>query len=562
MSVISHCLPSGSIGTNEIAVCNVSAGNVLTYTPSGGLGNGNIRGVIVYMTGLPVNIITLTSGTGTATAPSYIANFNNDGWIVIQVYYPEHYTGVVGATAIWNDVNSDTGNGSRYLNNTLMHWWDHVVEYIHATYGPNMPILPHGGSWGGYHTVQIASFKTSTIIAYAAGIPATILSNASTAYTNPANYGTLPNGTTGLDVTQTALNSVNVPGIVMFGSRDAGVGWGYPGLGTLSPSGGVPSNAYISSGLPYSNTDVMIQNAQTAGMPLIRNQTSNIHEFTNDDEGYTAVYSATGPTALSALSTLPLTTVAAGAGIDASTLSSLNSGQCAIWASDNAWHTITFTQFSWTNYCTTTVTNVATSLPSTLTLGSTTGLYLTSGTNYVSITTSGTPLIASYTGVSGSNLTGVSYYSGTGNLTGTSYAIVSLVTYVVTAVSDVNSMPSTLTLNTTHGLDTTGGQLHLTTDSVYFTVVIVYTGISGSTITGVSVIYSAGGTISGTPANNVYQMTSLIGCSYSGNNSATVSLNSPVCMTGMPLVGSNNYYKMAIPYWINQNVDALAPRIY
>jgi hypothetical protein len=560
MTVTSHCMPTGSLGTNEIAVCNVGPNTTLTYTPSGGLGIGNIRGVFAYMTGLPVGILTLEGGTATASAPSYITNLNNDGWIVMQVYYPEHYTGIVGASAIWNDVNSDSGNGSRYLNNTLLHWWDHVVEYIHTTYGPNIPILPHGGSWGGYHTIQIASYKTSTIIAYAAGIPATILSNASPAYTSPANYGTLPSGTGGLDVTQTALNSVNIPGIVMFGTQDAGVGWAYPGLGTLSPSGGVPSNAYVSLGQPYSYTDIMIQNAQTAGMPVTRNQTPNIHDFSNDDEAFTAVYSGTGPTALSSLSSLPLTTIAVSAGSNSSVLASLNSGQCAIWASDNQWHTITFTQFNWTNYCTTTVTNVATSLPSTLTLGSTTGLYLTSGTNYVSIVTSGTSLIASYTGVSGSTLTGVSYYSGSGNLTGTSFAIVSLVTYVVTAVANVNSMPTTLTLNTTHGLDTTGGQLHIMTDNVYYTVVIGYTGVSGSTITGVSVVSSSGGVITGTPANNIYQMTSLIGCSYSGNTAATVSLNAPVTMTGMPLVGSNNYYRMSFPYWIYQNVDSLAPR--
>jgi hypothetical protein len=359
-----------------------------------------------------------------------------------------------------------------------------------------------------------------------------------------------------MDAPTTALNTVNIPGIVTYGTQDPAVGWGYPGQASLSPLGGVASNAYITSAIPYSNTDQIITNAQNAGMPVIRNQTANSHEFTPDDAGYSAVFTPTGPTALSALSTLTIAMTPVGPDTDAPSIGNFNSGQIAIWASDNAWHTITFTNFNFTTFTTTSVTNVATSLPTTLTLNSVSGLYLTSGS--VTINTSGTALVASYTGISGSTITGVSYVSGSGNIIGGAISLVRLNVYVTTTVSSVTSVPSTLTLNTTHGLNTSGGQLYIPTSSLYYPLFISYTGVSGSTITGVTYI-SGQGSLGGTVANNVVPQTSLIGCSYSGNTSATVSANAPICITGMT-VGTNSFYKMSMSWWFYTYIDPIAPR--
>lgn len=569
MTISTHCLPNGVLGTNEIPVCNVSDATVDVYIPAGGLGSGNIRGVVVSMHGLSIGLLQLpaalvvnlntpnTSVFGFESYdPAFTVNLVNDGWIVLGVPYPEDFYVGIGATAIWNDVASDSGHGSRYLTNQ-MHWWDHVVEYIHLKYGANIPIVPYGGSYGGYHTLLVAANRQSSIIAYCADVPATIISNASPTFTFPANYGptavtgdgnTVPplpaGGTSGMDIGQTALNAnsvnpngVTVPGIVTYGTNDEAVGWqttaSLPGVGPID-----------------SNTDAMLTNATNAGLPVLRNQTSDFHEFTNDDAGYSATFTPAGPTALSALSALYITNP-----YPNGSLAALNSGQCSIWASDNNWHTITFTGFHFTSYTTTAVTNVATSMPSSLTLGSMTGLSVTSG--LISIPTSGTTLKATFGGVSGSTLTGVSYVSGSGNIAGTSFSTVTLVTYVTTAVTNVaTSLPTTLTLSSVVGLYNGPGQVNISTTGT--ALLANYNGVSGSTITNVSYV-SGSGNIAGTSASVVSLMTPLAGCSYSGTTSATVVAGAAVTLHGIPITGG--FMNMGLPHWFAQYVDpVLAPR--
>jgi hypothetical protein len=337
MSVLTHCLPTGNLGTNEIPVCNISDYNVTASIPVGGLGVNKVRGVVAYCHGLSdgPQPIPATIGTVNASTPAfnnYLSAFRdnlvNDGWIFLAVPYPEDYYISVGSAGIWNDLNSDTGFGSRYLTNHL-HWWDHVVQYIQSKWGASIPIVAHGTSWGGWTVLQIAKNRQSSIIAYEAHIPATLLSYVNQAFCGPVNFGPnsvtangivyppLVGGTSGLDIGQHHLDSVTIPGMVSYGTNDEAVGW--------QTTASLPNVTPINS-----NIDAMLTNATPSGY-VVRNQTSDYHEFTAKDAGFTTTFTPAGPTALSALSTLTI-----------GDNTNLTSGQCAIFASDSKWHIISF----------------------------------------------------------------------------------------------------------------------------------------------------------------------------------------------------------------------------
>lgn len=590
MAISTHCLPAGTLGANEIPVCNVSAANTSVLLPAGGLGNGNIRGVVVAMHGLSVvyQPVPPVGSIGNVTIAGYSggsgadmeANLLADGWIVLGVPYPEDFYSGIGATAIWNDVNSDSGNGSRYLANQ-MHWWDHIVEFIHTTYDPDIPIVPFGGSWGGYHALQVAINRQSTIIAYCSDVPATIVSNASPAYTSPANYGPnqvvaghtfttpLANGTGGLDVQTTALNpgytsqigvtnpnGVTIPGCVLYGTGDGAVGWEI----TSSLPGVIPIS---------SNTDTMLTNATANGIPVVRIQTNNYHEMTNADAGYSATYIDAGPTTLTSINSsgkLDIQDTGGGAFSPG-----IISGKCGIWASDNQWHTISFTNFGFTNYTSTSVSDVTTLSGSILTLGSTSDLNRSSG--YISVVTSGTSLLASFSSVVGNTLHGVTYVSGSGAIAPTTSgytggAVVTLVNYCVTSATNVSTVSgATFTLSSTLGLNPTGGTITIATDKVFegifLPAVFTYATVSGSTIT--SVTYVSGGSffgfgnITGGANSTVSLITPLSGVTIAGaSGGATVSGGSPVSNYGIAVPGG--FMNMSFPYWFSQYVDPIAPR--
>ena len=141
-------------------------------------------------------------------------------------------------------ISTVTLGQGRYLA-TMMLWWDHVVEFIHRQFGPAFPIVALGASWGGYHTLQLAANKFSTLGAFIAIIPATIVSNASQFWVNPINFGPTPytdgsgvvragcpGGTAGMDVGPHALDAmgnnslgVPIPGMVSYGNIDPAVGY-------------------------------------------------------------------------------------------------------------------------------------------------------------------------------------------------------------------------------------------------------------------------------------------------------------------------------------------------
>jgi hypothetical protein len=254
-----HCLPTGSLQTAELPVCNISLGTSTAYIPTGGVGHGNIRGIVVYLGGLDVQYnsgaaipcVIPPDGTvaglelfGTTFKNSLVA----DGWIVLAVPANEWFYNGYGSQGVYNAINADAGNGSNYLKGTI-HWWTHVMEFCYMTY-PGMPLVPFGISWGGWQTLQVAGAMPKSILAFGCHCPATIVRNIASIFSVTANFG-LTN-TTGADIQSNLLASVTgPPGIIGFGTNDEAVG--YTGTSQVS-SGFTPTAAASVTSLPLVST--------------------------------------------------------------------------------------------------------------------------------------------------------------------------------------------------------------------------------------------------------------------------------------------------------------------
>jgi hypothetical protein len=212
-----HCLTSGSLGSNELPCPGVNAANNKEYVPA-----GSKRGVVVYCHGL--NVVQLdppyTVGGGSAL-DNFLTALKTDGWVVIVPPYPEDFFDSLPTQGLFNDVNADAGHGSRYLATTL-HWWDHVVAYIKQRWG-NWPIVPFGVSWGGWHAHVVAKNKLSTITAFGSHEAVTTLSALPTSLTGSVDFSTLAGGSVGLDTGAHDLDAVTVPGIIGWGTSDVTV---------------------------------------------------------------------------------------------------------------------------------------------------------------------------------------------------------------------------------------------------------------------------------------------------------------------------------------------------
>lgn len=390
-----HCLPTGSLQTSEIAVCNISDGTVSPFIPTGGVGSGNIRGIVVFFNGFDIGFNTgqgippiLFGDSGTAAFFSYLSSWKNlmvnDGWLVLMVPSNEWSANGYGSTAVYNAANADAGHGSNYLAG-LAHLWDHIVNYCNRKY-PGMPLVPFGFSWGGYEAIQIASTRSSTLLAAAAHCPATWLRNANAAFTGPSNFGQI--NTSGLDVQSNALASVTIPMAVGYGTSDEAIGHGGTStIGTFSTTAAasvttlplVSAAEYNSSvaitvpttgGLGYATYTIgSISSNNLNGLTLVSgsgnvvsgstvtqsttvatlaaapanvigNVTSDYHEFSPADAGQ-ALTSTSSPTALSSMGTLTVANTGYMTG---------SSGLMSIYASDNLWHTVTFSGSTGTTF--------------------------------------------------------------------------------------------------------------------------------------------------------------------------------------------------------------------
>jgi hypothetical protein len=167
--VSSHC--DEILGTAELPVPNVPGG-IPVMVPSGAK-----RGVVVLFHGLSLVNVGYPYPLNNSTSGDTVLNLSlandlvADGWVVM---FPVelgdgHYSGVQN-TGIVADVTNDTGQGSRWMANT-MRLWDHCQGYANQQFG-NWPMVPFGTSLGGWHALQVAVNRTSTIAAYGAHVAA------------------------------------------------------------------------------------------------------------------------------------------------------------------------------------------------------------------------------------------------------------------------------------------------------------------------------------------------------------------------------------------------------
>jgi hypothetical protein len=218
MSVDTHCLPTGSLGTGELGV-PATPGPVVPQAPV----SGSKRGLIVLLHGItattsafPCDIIEDLTGATPTLWQTLATDLTNDHWVVIMPIFAEDGPPDGNSvSALRNDISNDAGNGARYLRN-MLHWWDHVVDWAAVAY-PSYPLVPLGVSWGGWHAIKIASQRTSTITGYVAHVPVTVVSAVSTI------FGGLT--TTGMDVainSPSDLDSVTgPPGLISVETGDA-----------------------------------------------------------------------------------------------------------------------------------------------------------------------------------------------------------------------------------------------------------------------------------------------------------------------------------------------------
>lgn len=193
---------------------------------------GSKRGVVILFQGLksgtpPVIPVPIADIIVPFVVESLQLTLTNklvaDGWVVI---FPPDASCFSDASphagnpsfGIFNDVNTDAGNGSR-LKAQSLHWWDHLVVWIKTNYGA-WPLVPFGSSWGGWFAYTVAANRTADITAYGGHCGVTILSDVNNAI---PTWTTLTSS--GADVTATSLNAVTgPPGYIGWSTTDTAVG--------------------------------------------------------------------------------------------------------------------------------------------------------------------------------------------------------------------------------------------------------------------------------------------------------------------------------------------------
>lgn len=222
---MSHC-PVPPLADFQIAVSPVGAGTVSIHDP----GATHRRGIVVMLhpsqsSDLPLPLkITSYNEIGLALQTLQVA-LNTDGWIFALPAYPPNdwsTNGIQYFSNLMNDCASDPANGARMLD-TLLLWWDHMVDYLVSLYGAGRPIVVFGFSLGGWAALQVAVGRTSSLVGYIAHCPATVWSNIFSSTTAPADFTGID--TSGMDLSTTALNPVAIPGLVGASNNDADVGW-------------------------------------------------------------------------------------------------------------------------------------------------------------------------------------------------------------------------------------------------------------------------------------------------------------------------------------------------
>lgn len=165
-----HCLPTGSLGTNQIPMVQFPGNPGTIFTPA-----GSKRGVVVISYGItgfgqyPYPCANVT-GAGPVNWLTLAQDLQADGWVVIWptqigVDAPPGQT-----AALINDIGDASGGSGSRVGTTYLWWAEHAINYCQLNY-PSFPIVPLGVSQGGLPTVQWVTNHVSSIAAYCLHIP-------------------------------------------------------------------------------------------------------------------------------------------------------------------------------------------------------------------------------------------------------------------------------------------------------------------------------------------------------------------------------------------------------
>jgi hypothetical protein len=236
-----HCLPSGSLGTSEIPVCNVSTARSTIASP-GGAKRGvalTFQGVWLHRVDAPPPVQDESSILMFATLQAALVS---NGWVAVTPCKPSTCLPVIEGLALVNEINADPNSpqGLRLLT-MYRHWFDHVMEWVGRTY-PGWPVIVVGNSMGGWMAIEMALSQPS-LLAYAAEKPIALWS--------ALPFGVLPADTSGCDLNSHSLDSLTMPGFLGWSTTDTTVGF------------------IVQQG--------MYNNAIAAGRPVTSNATTEAH---------------------------------------------------------------------------------------------------------------------------------------------------------------------------------------------------------------------------------------------------------------------------------------------
>jgi hypothetical protein len=242
--VATHCLPSGSLGTSEIPVCNVSTARSTIATPG-----GSKRGVALTFQGTWLHTVDAPPPVEDESSVLMFATLQAalvaNGWVAVTPCKPSTCLPVIEGVALVNEVNADTsGKGLRMLT-MYQHWFEHLLEWVGRTY-PGWPVIVTGVSLGGWLAIRLAQSQPASILAYAAEKPIAVWS--------ALPFGVMPADTSGADLTTHSLDALTMPGFIGWSTTDTTVG--------------------------FIVQQAMYNNAISAGRPVTSNPSSELHGMT------------------------------------------------------------------------------------------------------------------------------------------------------------------------------------------------------------------------------------------------------------------------------------------
>jgi hypothetical protein len=237
---------------------------------------------------------THTTDWGTAPAndnitqvSTFITNLQNDGWVVLYVQCIGDNYLTYQNQGVFNEINNDAGNGSRYKT-SIGWWWDHVKNYCNLNY-PGWPVVPFGISMGGLFTLTVASTKASTIAAYGMQVPAALLWTAQG----------IPNSFVQSPVTAALSNTMN---------------------GLAFPQATITANASIPGGFASSGCIMIASTGSLFGFDTVRYTGISGANFTGCTGGITTHTMSTG-------GTIQQSTFTSGLDVSMTALNSIGNGQ-------------------------------------------------------------------------------------------------------------------------------------------------------------------------------------------------------------------------------------------